>query len=322
LTAFGSFYRCMKKDILKNIEKNFGFWLLLMAVVGYLYPQLFVWGESITDKLLMFSFFLGCIRINFDEALHLRSNYGKLILFAMLNLVLIPLLLFAVTPFINVDTRTGLFLIMAASGGMLTPLIASFLGLNILWAVVYTILSSALVPFTLPLLVRLVLGIETNADSFEMILFLAKIVFPPAILAYLFRRFLSDFTTKLTRFSGTLGSINMSFFVAIIIAVNHPFLQQTLFRWSTLPVLLMLILVFIIRYFIGYYMPYQDKRERWTNALLFGVMNNGLIILFSTQYFSQQVIFVALMSEIPWILAQPVFQRVHQRYYSPEKSVQ
>lgn len=306
----------MKRDIFKNIEKNFGFWLLIMTIIGYTFPKLFVWGTAITDKLLMFSFFLGCIRINFDEALHLRSNYGKLFLFTLLNLVLLPLLLYAITPFVNMDTRTGIFLIMAASGGMLTPLIASFLGLNILWAVVYTILSSSLVPFTLPLLVRVVFGVETSANSLEMVLFLAKIVFPPAILAYLFRKYLSGFTAKLTRFSGTIGSVNMSFFVAIVIASNHSFLQQTLFEWSTIPVLLILISIFVVRYFIGFFMPYHDKRERWTNALLFGVMNNGLIILFSTQYFSQQVIFVALMSEIPWILAQPVFQRVHQRYFA------
>lgn len=303
----------MKRNILKRIEKNFGFWMLLFSVIGFAFPNVFMWGENITDELLMFSFFLGCLRIDFEEAVHLKSNWGKLILFTFLNLVVLPVLLYIITPFLNVETRTGVFLIMAACGGMLTPLIASFVGLNILWAVVYVVLSSSLIPFILPLLVELLFGVKMDISGFEMVIFLSKIVFPPAILAFVIRRYTPGFAAKFMSYSGTVGSINMSLFIAIIIAHNHAFLNEHLFAWSTIPLLLLMFSIFIIRYVVGYYMPAKTKKERWSNALLFGVMNNGLIILFANQYFSEQVMFVTLLSEIPWILAQPIFQRLYLR---------
>ncbi|MFB6320667.1 bile acid:sodium symporter family protein [Saccharicrinis sp. FJH54] len=304
----------MGKTIFKKIEQNFGFWMLLFSVIGFLVPDLFSWGNSITDKLLMFSFFLGCLRIDFEEAVHLKSNWGKLILFTFLNLVVLPVLLYFITPFLNVETRTGLFLIMAACGGMLTPLIASFVGLNVLWAVVYVVISSSLIPFVLPLLVKLMFGINMEISGLDMILFLAKIVFPPALLAYVFRKYFSGLSDRFMRYSGTIGSINMSFFIAIVIAHNHAFLSEHLFQWDTIPLLLMMTFVFVIRYLTGYVMPAASKKERWSNALLFGVMNNGLIILFANNYFSEQVMFVTLLSEVPWILAQPTFSKVYQYF--------
>lgn len=304
----------MNKSILKKIEQNFGFWMLLFSLLGFTFPKLFTWGGNITDELLMFSFFVGCLRINFEDAVHLRSNWGKLILFTVLNLIVLPLLFYVTTPFIGVDTRTGVFLIMAASGGMLTPLIASFVGLNVLWTVVYVILSSSLIPFVLPLLVELLFGVKMDVSGLDMVLFLSKIVFPPALLAFVIRKYAPKFSNKYMPYSGILGSINMSFFVAIIIAQNHAFLNAHLFSWSTIPLLILLFAVFIFRYLLGYFIPAKSKKERWTNALLFGVMNNGLIILFSNQYFTEQVMFVTLLSEIPWILAQPVFQKIYQHY--------
>lgn len=302
----------MSKHTIAYIEKNFGLWLLIMGVIGYVFPEGFLWGGNISDKLLMFSFFLGCLRIDLKEALHLKSNYRKLFLFAFLNMILLPVLLFFATSFLELDTRSGLFLIMATSGGMLTPLISSFMGLNVLWAVVYVILTSSLVPFTLPLLVDLLFGIKMDVSGLDMILFLSKIVFPPAILAFLIRRYMSNFSKKLMVYSGSIGSFNMAFFIGIVIAQNHRFLQANLFQMSTLPILGIMCLIFIVRYVIGFNMPYNNKNERWSNALLFGVMNNGLVILFASQYFSEQVLFVTILSEIPWILAQPIFQRVKQ----------
>jgi bile acid:Na+ symporter, BASS family len=307
----------MSKSIFKKIEQNFGFWMVLFSVIGFLMPDLFRWGNTITDKLLMFSFFLGCLRIDFEEAVHLKSNWGKLILFTFLNLIVLPVFLYLITPFLNVDTRTGLFLIMAACGGMLTPLIASFVGLNVLWAVVYVIISSSLIPFVLPLLVQIMFGVQMDVSGSDMILFLARIVFPPALLAYVVRKYTPGFSTRFMRYSGTIGSINMSLFIAIVIAHNHAFLSAHLFHWSTIPLLLMMTSVFVIRYLTGFFMPAANKKERWSNALLFGVMNNGLIILFANRYFSEHVMFITLLSEVPWILAQPVFQKVYQ-YYNPD----
>lgn len=300
---------------LKTIENNFGFLLLASAILAFLAPEYFLWGENLTDELLMFALFLGCLKINFREVLHLKNNTLKLILFALFNLVLLPIIFYFISPFPDLDLRLGLFLLLAISGAVATPLLASFLQLKILWAVAFVSLTSILMPFTLPILVKLFFGISLKVSLFEMILFLAKIIFIPLTLAIIFRRYLAKFTKKILKVSGFIGTLDMAVFLGILIAVNQPFLAENIFSLNSTYILAILFLLFLIRFLSGFFMPHENNKERWTNSLMFGNMNNGLAILLAAEFFSPQVLFVVLLSEIPWVVAQPIFQKMVQVFY-------
>ena len=301
-------------DFFKAIEKNFGFLLLVSAILAFIFPQYFLWGESFTDELLMFALFLGCLKINFSEIFHLKENFLKMLFFVALNILLLPLIFYFLSFTLDQEIRIGFFLLLAISGAVVTPLLASFLNLKILWSTVFVILTSAIIPFSLPFLTHFLFGISLEISVLEMTLFLAKIVFVPALLAILFRKFLPKITTSIFLFSGFVGSINMAIFLGIITAINQPFLSENLFQVSTVPLLLGLFLLFFLRFALGFYIPSSDQKEKWTNSLMFGNMNNGLVILLAAEFFAPKVLLIVLLSEIPWVLAQPVFQRLVQSF--------
>ena len=305
----------MFSKLIKTIENNFGFLLLASAVIAFLVPQYFLWGENFTDKFLMFAFFLGCLKIDFKEVLHLKNSIKKLIFFVLFNLVLLPVIFYSLSFSLSIDTRLGLFLLAAISGAVMTPLIANIFRLKILWSVAFVSLTSVLMPFTLPVLVKLFFDISFEISLLEMMFFLLKIVFIPFVLAMIFKKYLVKITKKIIKLSGFIGSINMAIFLGILIAVNQPFLALNLFTWEAAFILVLLFILFFARFLIGFFMPYENAKERWTNSLMFGNMNNGLVVLLAAEFFSPQVLFVALLSSVPWVMAQPIFQKMVQVFY-------
>ena len=301
--------------LIKIVENNFGFLLSAFAILAFSMPQYFLWGENLTDELMMFALFLGCLKINFEELLHLKNNFKKLILFVLFNLVLLPSIFYFISPFLNQDTRLGIFLLLAISGAVVTPLVAGFLNLKILWSISFVTLTSVLMPLTLPILIKLFFSISLKISFLEMMIFLAKIIFIPALLIIFLKKYLPKTTNQILKVSGLIGAIDMSIFLGILVAVNQKFLALNLFTFDAILILGLLFLMFIIRFLIGFFMPYENKKERWTNSLMFGNMNNGLVILLAAKFFNSQVLFVVLLSEIPWVVAQPIFQKIYQIYY-------
>lgn len=302
---------------LKILEKHFGFVLIISAIVAFLIPQYFVWGKDLIDEMLIFAFFLSCLKLDFKEIFHLRENIGKMLLFVLTSIILFPLAFYLLSFTVSPSLRLGIFLIFGVSGAVMTPMLATFLRLKILWTTVFVVLTSLLVPFTLPLLIKYLFALNVELNVVEMSLFLGKIIFVPAILALIFRKILPRLTEKLIPTTGVLGSVNMAFFVAVIIAGNQQFLLEKLFHLSAIPVLLAVCFTFAFRFLLGYLLPASSNTERWTNSLMFGNINSGLVILLAAEFLSPDVLFVTLLSEIPWVLAQPIFQRLVWKYAKP-----
>jgi predicted Na+-dependent transporter len=301
-------------QILKIIEKNFGLGLVAFAVLSFLSPDIFLLGRNFIDESLMLGLFLGCLKIDFHEIIHLRKNFWKIILFAGISLILLPLVFYVVSFSFEPDFRIALFFLLAISSGVSVPLIASFLRLKTLWCTAFVVLTSMLVPFTLPVLTKLLFGVAVEISIFEMMLFLIKIVFIPLCLAFAVKKLFPKIIKKALVFSGAIGVLNLSLFVAVLIAQSHDLLRESFLQIETMQILIALFVLFFFRFSVGFLLPVRDKQERWTNSLMFGTMNNGLTILISAEFFGPKVLLITLLSEIPWILSQPVFQKLRQRY--------
>lgn len=300
------------KSTLSFLQKHFGTLLVIASILAFLLPNLFLWGDGYGDEFLMLALFLGALKIDFSELFHLKKNFRRMIFFVILNILILPVAFYLLSFGLDQDLRVGLFLLFAAPGAVATPLLASFLGLNILWSTVFVILTSLLAPFTIPFLSHLLIGAEVAIDFFSMFLFLAKMVFLPGILAIFLERFMPKVVRQINEHSGGIGSLTMALFVAIVIAVNQASLSEHLFEMSSVPVLLWLTGLFLFKFLLGFFI--SNTKEKWTNSLMFGNMNGGLIILLASEFFGPGVLLVVLLQEIPWILAQPVFQKMAAKY--------
>ncbi len=301
--------------MVKFIEKNFGWELLLFGLLGYLLPDLFLWGKGFADECMIAALFFGFLKIDLADLLHLRQNLLKMFFLVAGSLLLLPAIFWICTPFLAFEVRQGFFLQMVAPGAVVTPILASFFGLNILWCTVFLVTTSFLFPFTLPLLCGFFFDMHLEVPRLAMMLFLMKMIFVPAFCAWVFRRYLRGTTRTILSVSGMLGAISICFFLALVIAKNQQLLAENLWQIKSIVLLGGMFCLFFVRFLTGYFIAASSPRERWTNTLMVGNYNNGLMILIAAEFFGPTVLLICLLSELPWVLAQPTFQSLVKRYY-------
>ncbi len=297
------------KNILKIIPDNFGLILLLFSLFGYFFPEFFLWGKSYTDEMLMLTLFLGCLKINFSEVFHLKENILKMFGLVFLSLILLPFVFYIFSFALDPEIRLGFFLLLAASGAVTTSFMANILNLKILWGTVFVILTSVLLPFTLPFLIYFLFDISVEISVINMSLFLLKMVVIPAVLALIFKQFFKKSIKIILPYSGVLGVLGIALMLSVLAAINQEFLSENLLKPSTGIILIGLFVLFFVRFFMGYVLPSENIKEKLTNSLMFGTMNNALLIILAAEFFTEKVLLILLLSEIPWIVVQPFFQK-------------
>ena len=297
----------MIKSVLKYIETHFGTILIFMVSIAFILPHLLAPLQEYIDKFLMIALFLGCLKIDFDEFSHLKANIHRIVILSVASMLLLPFVVFGLTFWLPLPIALGVTMVAAAPGAMMSPLIAGMYNLRILWTSVYVIISSIILPVFLPYLIVFLFGSKVDFSILEMSLFLTKMILIPATLAFIFKKYFrkaSDFTAKN---SGFVGTLLITVFIAAIIAGNRDFLISSFSAQQTYIALITMILVFILRFAVGYYIPSSELRERLTNCMMIGCMNNGIIIIVANRFFSSDVQLVLLLSEIPWSFSLPIF---------------
>ena len=213
--------------------------------------------------------------------------------------------------------RLGLFLLLAVSSAVMGPMLSELMGLRTILATVFTLFTSFLVPFSLPFLVALFFGVTVEISSIDMFYFLLRMILIPAVLGFICQRWFIKIFENLKKEAGVIGTLNMALFIATLIAVNQKVLAEGIFSSFGLESLVFLFIIYFLLYVVGYFIPGKDIQERLTQSMIFGNMNNGLVILLAAKFFSPTVFLVVLLSEIPWTLAQPVFSTFTHKKLQP-----
>ena len=297
-----------------KLENYFGICLFGGGFLGFLFPSLFSWGQPFLSYLLMLALFLGFLRVDLAEVTHLKKGMGRLFIYALLASIFMPSAFFFASGWIPFELRLGLFLMLATCAGANAPLIVSFLRLRILWASVFVAMTSLLVTFALPVMVAEFFKFTLTIDALEMSLFLGKIIIIPAILAVIFRKYFGTLAQQIQSTAGTIGTLNLAFFMAVLVSLNHGYIQESGLSWLTLYAILGMFVVFFIRFFVGFLLPAKSADERWTNGLMFVIINNNLVILLAAEFFSPEIFWIALLSQIPWIMAFPAIRIFRNKF--------
>ncbi len=303
----------MIKKIADYIQAHFSTVFLVVICLGLWQPALLWPLQGYIDKLLMGALFLGCLKIEFSEFTHLKSNLSKIIVLSLATVTALPLFVYLLVFWLPLPTALGLTMIAAAPGAMMSPLIAGMWNLRILWTSIYVILTSALLPLSFPYVILFLFGSKIDVSVLQMSLFLAKMIIVPCVLAFLCKRFAPFWSQKTSENSGAIGSLCIALFVAIIVASNRDFLLNGFTQTQTFVSLAFMIFLFFIRFGIGYLVPAKEKKEKLTNCMMFGCMNNGIVIIVASKFFSPEVQLVLLLSEIPWSFSLPIFKRFLDR---------
>ena len=255
------------------------------ASIAILAPDLCAPLQPYPLYFMMFLMFMSFLRINFDSLLDTsRSSLKRLLILIVFKLVILPAALYWVISFALPEFAVPALLLSGISTGVVAPFIASLFEADVAPVLRMVIITSLLAPFSLPVLVKIIAGAEVQIPLDLMVRLLAMVIFAPMLALIIARRFFSGALGKLLQFH---FPVSITIFAAINLGVfskySRFFFHSPRFIFMSLGVAYGLSIIY---YLVGFLLvPGKNSSDRIAAGISFAVMNNVLVIVFSSHFF-------------------------------------
>lgn len=283
-------------------------------LAGILLPRAFTFLQPYPLYLMMCFFFLSLLPIKTETIWHtVRDSYKTVITLALLKLIILPLAVYVLFRALYPSYAVGALLLTGISTGVVAPFISNLLRGNSSLVLVMVVVTSTLVPFTLPILIKLVLARDLEISLFAMIRMLCLVVFVPFLAVQMIRRFFPGLDLQIMKRQYPLS---LTIFALINLGVFPQYAD--FFRQKPVTILLATLVACILSgiYVLAGIICYRKKslETRLGAAVSLGNMNNILLIVFSSQFFGPLEPTLAAMYMIPFfglIFPLRLFSRRH-----------
>lgn len=154
--------------------------ILVSFMTGILLPRVGAIFQPLILSLLMAILFLSFLTIRPDEIRRLiRKQGGAVLWLSFLKLIAFPIGVYLLFRIFLPSYAPAALLLAAASTGVVAPFISTLVSANSALVLVIVVITSILLPFTLPLLVKILLGQTLEVSLPVMIRMLALVIFIP-----------------------------------------------------------------------------------------------------------------------------------------------
>lgn len=250
--------------------------------------------------LMMMLLFLSFLRINFLSLLDASGKaLVRLAVLAAVKLVVLPVALYELTLAILPDYAVPVLLLSGISTGVVAPFIATVLSADLTPVLRMVIVTSVLVPFTLPVLVKVLAGATVAIPLTLMIRLLVLVIFVPMVAVQVMRRY---FPNLIMRILDRQYPISLVFFAVINLGVFSKY--STFFFQNPAELAVAVGLAYAlsaIYYFTGFvFVRGFRPAERLSAGVSLAVVNNILVIVFSSQFFGPLSPTLAAMYMFPF----------------------
>jgi BASS family bile acid:Na+ symporter len=178
---------------------------------------------------------------------------------------------------------------------------------------VAVVITSALVPFTLPALIKIIAGKEVTISFISMLQMLATVIFVPIIVVEIIRYLLPKMVTPILKIQ---FPVSLLLFAVINLGVFYRY--APFFKKEPSVIVIATVVVFVlatIYCMIGIlFFRNESVENQLAGAVMLGNINNVLVIVFSSEFFGPIEPLVAAMYMIPFfVIIIPL------RYYRHKK---
>jgi BASS family bile acid:Na+ symporter len=280
--------------------------IILLAVVfssmaaGICCPGVFAFLQPYPLLCLMILFFMSFLSIRIDAVRQAMHQAGLSIFgIVVMKMFIMPVALYALFSVVLPDYAVAVLLLTGVSTGVVAPFMSNLVGGNSARVLVVTVITSVLVPFSLPAIVGLVLAKSVHLSFWNMLQVLALAIFVPIAVVQVLRRYAPALLEKANRLA---YPVNLVMFALINFGVYSKFAEifhsdPTLIAEATLVdvILSMLYCATGILFFRG-----KPVEDRVAGAVMMGHMNNILMVVFAAQFFGPRETITAAMYLLPF----------------------
>lgn len=275
------------KTICQLISKYMGVLVLLSAVIGLIFPDVFshIKPKVINPLLGVIMFGMG-LTLKFDDFKVVFSRPRDVIVGCLAQFTVMPLLAWVLARIFGLDQAltVGVILVGCCPGGTASNVITYLAKGDLALSVGMTGVSTLLAPILTPLLVLLLAGQSVDVDVVAMFLSILWVVILPIVAGLIVKRLWPTQTEKATAYLPALSSVTICFIVLIIIAANaHKLLTGGLI--IILVVMLHNILGLTFGYLIGRILKLESAKRK-AISIEVGMQNSGLASSLATLHFA------------------------------------
>jgi len=265
--------------------------LLLVFVVitsmtaAIIFPSFGSLFQTLPVYCVMANFFLSYLSIELTDVWKALQGHARQILsFTVMKLVILPVLLFYVFYCVAPAYALSALLLTGISTGVVAPFISNMVRGNSSLVLVVVVITSALAPFTLPLLIKIIAARQVEISFFSMLRMLALVIFVPIIAVEALRRLTPKLIAPLMKMQ---FPVSLLLFAVINLGV---FYRYAPFFKKEPNVIILASLVAaglgVIYCIIGIFFFWKSSlTNQLAGAVMLGNLNNVLVIVFSSEFF-------------------------------------
>ena len=269
-------------------------------LAGVLFPEVCSVFRPMPLYSMMSLLFLSFLPISITEIWRITRKSAMMIAcFLVLRMLLLPVCFAFFFRLIWPEYSLSALLLSGISTGVVAPFISNLLGANSPLVLVTVVASSLLVPFTLPPIVDLLFGKSMEISLLSMMSLLSTVVFIPVVLAEILKRLSKGAVGTLLRNQYPIALVMFSITCMGIFSKYSDFFYQ---KPMTVGAALMASVILGALYLVaGLLLSWGRPMEDQLSAVIcLGIMNNVLVIVFSSQFFTPLEPTVAAMYMIPF----------------------
>jgi bile acid:Na+ symporter, BASS family len=281
---------------------------------GVFLPAWAGWFTPVTIYMMVTVLYLSFLRIDFGALARLKgADLGELAWWSLLKLVVLPVGLWALAAWLAPSWALPVLLLSGVSAGVTAPFFSQLLGGDQARTLQLTVLTSVLVPFTLPALVGLLAGHQINLPLAAMGRMLAMVIFVPLVLAWLTLRLLPALLEPLARIQFPLV---VTLFFLINLGVFAPFSSFFFEQAGQVVAAVGLSCLLAAAYFgtawaSGSLSGHRLDRLSCGTGLVF--INNVLVVVVAAKFFGPRSPLLAAAYMLPFFLMLLPFRHMARR---------
>jgi BASS family bile acid:Na+ symporter len=276
--------------------------IFISMAVGIFSPNCGVFLQPYPLYFMMFLLFLSFLSINLSDIKEiLAKQWYSALWLAILKLILMPVAVYYALRLTCPSFATAGLLLTGISTGVVAPFIATLVRANTPLVLLIVVITSLFVPFTLPVLVKILVGKTMVISLFSMMKVLGMVIFIPILIVEVLRKWAPTAEKMLLKFR---YPVSLIIFTAINLGVfskySSYFHQQPGIILTASFIALALGGIFVVSG-VALFRRAQVG-DRIASAVIMGNMNNVLVIVFASQFFGPREATLAAMYMIPFFL--------------------
>ena len=282
--------------------------------LGILFPRFFAFCQPLPLYCLMALFFFSYLPIRMDLFVkHIRSSVGRIAVISILKLFLFPMIIWLFFQIFFPSYAAAALLLSAISCGVTAPFIAGVVGANVALVLTFVVVTSFLIPFSVPALIKLLLGRSTAIPLGDMMWTLVMIIFMPAVVTEILKRTVPAFIQRIetARYPVSLALFGITN-LGVFSQYSGYFYKDPSVIIEATVVAVFLSVVYVIAGILA--LRGRPIEDRVAGAIMFANINNILVLVFASKFFGVTEATLAAMYNIPYfgvIVLLRLYQKRH-----------